>query len=36
MSTWPNRGPPAAPAGGWEERESKDPSSQLDDQINPV
>ena len=37
MSTWPNRGrPPAAPAGGLEDRKSKDPSNQLDHQTNRV
>jgi hypothetical protein len=36
MSTWPNRGAPGGPCGGLEERESKDPSNQLDHQTNRV
>jgi hypothetical protein len=36
MSTWPNRGASGGPSGGLEERKSKNPSSQLDRQPNPV
>jgi hypothetical protein len=38
MSTWPNRGASGGPCGGgWKrERESKDPSNQLDHQTNRV
>ena len=36
MSTWPNRGASGGPCGGLKERESKDPSSQLDGQTNRV
>ena len=36
MRTWPNRGASGGPCGGLEERESKDPSNQLDHQTNRV
>jgi len=36
MSTWPKRGASGSPCGGLEERKSKDSSSQLDRQTNPV
>jgi hypothetical protein len=36
MRTWPNRGASGGPCGGLEERESKNPSNQLDRQTNLV
>ena len=36
MNTWPNRGASGGPGGGGDERESKDPNTQLEHQINPV
>ena len=36
MSTWPNRGASGGPCGGLKERESRNPSNQLDRQTNPV
>ena len=36
MNTWPNQEASGGPCGGLEERESKDPSSNLDHQTNRV
>ena len=36
MSTWPNRGASGGPCGGLDERESHNPSNQLDGQTNRV
>jgi hypothetical protein len=36
MSTWPNRGASGGPCGELEERESEDPSNQLDHQTDRV
>jgi len=36
MSTWPNREASGGPCGGLEERESQNPSNQLDCQTNPA
>ena len=36
MSTWPNRGASGGPCGGLKERESQNPSNQLDRQTNAI